>query len=306
MPLSAWLRLPAARLRARLGRAPERPWIVPAAVGWLGRRMRRDWRGARAGLGPLHRLAGEAPASVLAFEDNEQWLERAPGAARRDHGIANVELARPAGRPLRRRARCAAGRDLRPRRGRLPRVARGRPRRGRPGGAARKVRPGGYLLLDDSDRPAYAEAYELLADWRRAALHRRQGRLAAGLRDDDLPAARGNRRGPLAGASSVSEPVSRILSWAAIYLCGLPGPRRAGSTVLLGLAPGGVCLARLRHRGAGALLPHHFTLACARLTCGRAIGGLLSAALSRGFPRVGVTHRPALWCPDFPRSVTSW
>ena len=29
--------------------------------------------------------------------------------------------------------------------------------------AREKVRPGGYLLLDDSDRPGYAEAYELLA-----------------------------------------------------------------------------------------------------------------------------------------------
>src|SRR3954449_12119893 len=102
-----------------------------------------------------------------------------------------------------------------------------------------------------------------------------------------------NRRAPLRGLF-LSELVSRILSWAAIHLCGLPGPRRAGSTVLFGLAPGGVCHARPRHRGAGALLPHPFTLTCARLTCGRAIGGLLSAALSRGFPRVGVTHRP---CP---------
>jgi predicted O-methyltransferase YrrM len=32
--------------------------------------------------------------------------------------------------------------------------------------AMKNVRPGGYLLLDDSDRPGYAEAFELLADWR--------------------------------------------------------------------------------------------------------------------------------------------
>ncbi len=32
--------------------------------------------------------------------------------------------------------------------------------------AMKKVRAGGYLLLDDSDRPGYAEAYELLAGWR--------------------------------------------------------------------------------------------------------------------------------------------
>jgi predicted O-methyltransferase YrrM len=31
--------------------------------------------------------------------------------------------------------------------------------------AIRKVRPGGLLLLDDSDRPGYAEAFELLAGW---------------------------------------------------------------------------------------------------------------------------------------------
>ncbi|VXC14184.1 hypothetical protein PLANTIT3_61181 [Plantibacter sp. T3] len=30
-------------------------------------------------------------------------------------------------------------------------------------------------------------------------------------------------------------------------------------------------------------------------------GGLFSVALSRGSPRVGVTHRPALWSPDVPR-----
>src|SRR5216110_821988 len=87
--------------------------------------------------------------------------------------------------------------------------------------------------------------------------------------------------------------------------CALPGPRRAGSSVLLGLAPDGVCPDAPRHRGAGALLPHHFTFACTRLTCGRAIGRVVSAALSRGFRRVGLTTVLALWCPDFPRGVTS-
>ena len=31
------------------------------------------------------------------------------------------------------------------------------------------------------------------------------------------------------------------------------------------------------------------------------LGGVISVALSRGFPRVGVTDHPALRCPDFPR-----
>ena len=32
-------------------------------------------------------------------------------------------------------------------------------------------------------------------------------------------------------------------------------------------------------------------------------GGLLSVALSRESPRVGVTHHPALWSPDLPRRL---
>jgi len=50
-----------------------------------------------------------------------------------------------------------------------------------------------------------------------------------------------------------------------------------------------------RHRDAGALLPHHFTLARTRLQLQVArVGGVISVALSRGFPRVGVTDHPAL------------
>jgi len=50
-----------------------------------------------------------------------------------------------------------------------------------------------------------------------------------------------------------------------------------------------------RHRGAGALLPHHFNLARPRLQLrATGVGGVFSVALSRGFPRVGVTDHPAL------------
>ena len=35
----------------------------------------------------------------------------------------------------------------------------------------------------------------------------------------------------------------------------------------------------------------------------RRSGGLFSVALSRGLPRVGVTHHPALWSPDLPRTL---
>lgn len=35
------------------------------------------------------------------------------------------------------------------------------------------------------------------------------------------------------------------------------------------------------------------------------MGGLLSVALSRGSPRVAVSHRPALWSPDVPQPATA-
>jgi hypothetical protein len=68
------------------------------------------------------------------------------------------------------------------------------------------------------------------------------------------------------------------------------------------LAPGGVYQAAAVTCGAGGLLHHRFTL-----TLGpagdRAKGGLLSVALSRGSPRVGVTDHLALWSPDLPHRV---
>jgi hypothetical protein len=73
------------------------------------------------------------------------------------------------------------------------------------------------------------------------------------------------------------------------------GGRRTG--LPLGLAPGGVYRAARVASGAGGLLHHRFTLTA---TADRG-GGLLSVALSRGSPRVGVTHHPALWSPDVPR-----
>src|SRR6185295_4494102 len=69
---------------------------------------------------------------------------------------------------------------------------------------------------------------------------------------------------------------------------------------LSGLAPGGVYRAAPVTRRAGGLLHHRFTLT-GRATRGLRTGGLFSVALSRGSPRVGVTHHPALWSPDFPR-----
>ncbi len=75
---------------------------------------------------------------------------------------------------------------------------------------------------------------------------------------------------------------------------GAPRGRRSGPAAYLDLAGQGrrSCLALHRagfawpprHRDAGALLPHHFTFACTRLTCGRAIGRVFLWHFPAGFP----------------------
>jgi hypothetical protein len=89
--------------------------------------------------------------------------------------------------------------------------------------------------------------------------------------------------------------------------CGLPASigraalkrSRRPLGALLDLAPGGVYLAVSVTCDAGGLLHHRFTLTLQP----RLEGGLLSVALSRGSPRIGVTDRPAVWSPDLPHRI---
>ena len=61
----------------------------------------------------------------------------------------------------------------------------------------------------------------------------------------------------------------------AIHLCGLPGEIGRTGPPTFDLAPGGGCLAAEVALDAGALLPHRFTLACARLPGPSAVCSLL-------------------------------
>jgi predicted O-methyltransferase YrrM len=164
MGLSGWLRYPAAWLRAKRGTAPQRPWIVPAAIGWLRRRIRSDWAVLELGSGRSTVWFARRAGSVISLEDNKFWhghtRERLEAA-----GLSNVDLrwidveefprqvaSLPDGAfdlvvidfleaPTITRIDCVEP-------------------------AMKKVRSGGYLLLDDSDRPGYTEAFQLLSDWR--------------------------------------------------------------------------------------------------------------------------------------------
>ncbi len=73
----------------------------------------------------------------------------------------------------------------------------------------------------------------------------------------------------------------------------------ANHFALLGLAPGGVCLAGDIAATAGGLLHHRFTLTDQTETVWPAIH--LSVALAIGSPRPAVSRRRALWSADFPQ-----
>jgi predicted O-methyltransferase YrrM len=164
MGLSGWLHYPAAWLRAKTGKVPERPWIVPAAIGWLRRRIRSDWSILELGSGRSTVWFARRAGRVLSFEDDEQWRERTAEPLEKAE-VSNVDL------------RLRPVEDLPAEVAALPdgafdlvvvdfleaptttRIDVLKP-------AMKKVRPGRYLLLDDSDRPGYASAFDLLAGWR--------------------------------------------------------------------------------------------------------------------------------------------
>jgi predicted O-methyltransferase YrrM len=164
MPISGWIHYPAAWWRARRGQTPDRPWIVPAAIGWVRRRIRRDWSILELGAGRSTAWFARRAGRVLSFEDNEFWFEETRTRLAQD-GLVNVDLRlRPVEEfPREVGALPADAFDLlvvdfleSPQ---VTRIDCLKP-------AMKKVRPGGYLLLDDSDRPGYAQAPGLLAGWR--------------------------------------------------------------------------------------------------------------------------------------------
>ena len=163
MPLSAWLRYPAAWLRARRSGTPERPWIVPAAIGWLRRHVRSDWSVLELGSGRSTIWFARRAGRVVSFEDNGFWFNWTRERLAEKGLDADLRLAAVERLPAEVAAFEDGSFDLivvdfleSPE---VTRIDALRP-------ACQKVRPGGRLLLDDSDRPGYGEAYELLEGWR--------------------------------------------------------------------------------------------------------------------------------------------
>jgi predicted O-methyltransferase YrrM len=164
MTLSGWLRYPAAWWRARRGSTPDWPWIVPAAIGFLRRRIRSDWSVLELGAGRSTPWFARRAGRVVSLEDNEFWHRWVAERIAQD-GLANVDLRL---RPVEKFASEVDALDDETfdlvvldflESPQVTRIDCLKP-------AMKKVRPGGFLLLDDSDRPGYREAFELLVGWR--------------------------------------------------------------------------------------------------------------------------------------------
>jgi hypothetical protein len=163
MGLSGWLHYPAVWSRARRGITPERPWIVPAAIGWLGRRIRSDWSILELGSGRSTVWFARRAGRVVTFEDNEHWAEHTrqrleeSGLRNADIRVGPVEALPEVVAALPDSSFDLVVVDFLE----APTVTRIDALKP----AMKKTRLGRYLLLDDSDRPGYAPAYELLASW---------------------------------------------------------------------------------------------------------------------------------------------
>jgi SAM-dependent methyltransferase len=160
MPLRAWFAVPLAlwhRFRSR----DDGPWLVPSATDELARLVTSASHILELGAGHSTPWFAARAASVRSFEHDGDWGDRVEGELRvQQLRNAQVEVIEPSEfidaiarlpddsvdvvlvdcAPVADRVACAAI-------------------------AARKVRPGGYLVFDDSDRREYHQVDDVLDDW---------------------------------------------------------------------------------------------------------------------------------------------
>lgn len=163
MPASAWVRLPNS-VRARLGTAePEGPWMVPAAVERLDELMQPTWSVLEFGSGASTQWYAARAARVVSFEDDPRWHDSV--RARLDAaGLDHCELRQI---PLQEFPATASqfppsSFDLvvvdgneQPGATRTDCAAAARP----------LIRPGGYLVVDDSDIREYQPLLDMYRGW---------------------------------------------------------------------------------------------------------------------------------------------
>jgi hypothetical protein len=164
VPLREWPAVGAALLGRIRGTKPDRPWFAPQAVKFLDRIIEPGWVVAELGAGGSTAWLGRRAGRVMSLESDPVWVDRVE-ATLAATGVRNVSLHLVSpGEFDEALARIAAATPLdllvvdqleRDEGERVESIRR----------AWDLVRPGGYLVLDDSDRATYSGAFELLEGW---------------------------------------------------------------------------------------------------------------------------------------------
>lgn len=166
VPLPAIARdLPVLVVRRLLRRAPTEPWLTREAVRFLRTAIQADWDIFEIGSGASTAWYARRARRVIAIESDPIW-QRHVSDSLAEHPNASVEAVAAYDFPARIAREpdeafdlvvvdgCETG--LSPDEGRVGCVR----------AAVPKVRPGGILLLDNSDWPRYAPVDAILESWR--------------------------------------------------------------------------------------------------------------------------------------------
>ncbi len=163
MPPTAWVRVPQALWDRVTGRGAENPWIVPQAVNHLARIAKPNWRVFEFGSGQSTAWYAARVAEVVSLEDDVSWHSKVSRKLSLvGHSNCDLRLV-----PLES----------------FPELVTTFPdesfhlivvdsNESSPGdrlkclsAAAKKVKRGYYMVLDDSDRASCRESDRLLSGW---------------------------------------------------------------------------------------------------------------------------------------------
>jgi SAM-dependent methyltransferase len=160
-----WPRVPRQVWRGLRDRLPAEPWIAPPATRWLRRRLDPSWDALELGAGNSTVWLARRVGTLISVESDAAWAER----VREEVERARIDGWRLERVPI---AEMPAFVATLPDRSLdlilvdhtdIP----GTTRADSIEAAREKVRPGGILVLDDSDRARYRPVDELLAAWER-------------------------------------------------------------------------------------------------------------------------------------------
>lgn len=163
MPFRAFLRIPMALLNRITGKCKIQPWIVPEAIYWLKQNMGKEWQVFEFGCGWSTIWYAKHCYKIVSIEDNQNWYDIVKQRilkqkvqncdlrmVKLDDFITGITSFPDAYFDLVIVDSSEVIKTLR-----IDAVK----------AAMLKVKPGGYILLDDSDRPQYESVPKYLRGW---------------------------------------------------------------------------------------------------------------------------------------------